>query len=204
MFLLKCFWNRVFLPFWGDRKGRQKGFRSRGSCFSLSHQSSKKTSKGDHFGTLVEGICRLKSFMGRYRNSRTKTCDMRAPPPGSDSSGDVRPRRPDGTIWRGKLKAGSKKHTISDHTLGSRAVHLTFQAKTTWKPIFLKGGLYICIHKLFLFPCSKDEFDPAPGMMHSLNGAACTTSDMDSFSRPLSCPPGARRTKCAGLHGYFD
>jgi hypothetical protein len=50
----------------------------------------------------------------------------------------------------------------------------------------------------------RSEDDPTPGMMHSLNGAACTTSDMDSFSRPLSCPLGARRTKCAGLHGRFD
>ena len=136
MFLLKCFLNMVFLPFLGDRKGRQKGFRSRGSVFFTFAPILKKTSKGHHFGTLGESICRFKSFMGRYRNSRTKTRDIDTPPPGSDSSGDVRARRPDGTIWRGKLKAGSKKHTISDHTLGSRAVHLTFKAKTTWKPIF--------------------------------------------------------------------
>ena len=82
MFLLKCFLNMVFLPFWGDRKGRQEGFRSRGSVFFIFAPSLKKTSKGDHFGTLVESICRLKSFMGRYRNSRTKTRDMSTPPPG--------------------------------------------------------------------------------------------------------------------------
>ena len=70
----------VFLPFWGDRKGRQEGFRSRGSVFFTFAPILKKTSKGDHFGTLVESICRLKSFMGRYRNSRTKTRDMDTPP----------------------------------------------------------------------------------------------------------------------------
>ena len=80
MFLLKCFLNMVFLPFLGDRKGRQKGFRSRGNVFFTFAAILKKTLKKDLFGTLVDGICRLKAFMGRYRNARTKTRDMDTPP----------------------------------------------------------------------------------------------------------------------------
>ena len=114
MFLLKCFLNMVFLSFLGDRKGRQKGFRSRGSVFFTFAPILKKTLKEDHFRTLAESICRLKSFTGRYRNSRTKTRDMNTPPPDKSfrPSQDVRPRRPDDTFWRGKVKAEGKKHTI--------------------------------------------------------------------------------------------
>ena len=39
------------------------------------------------------------------------------------------------------------------------------------------------------FPFSDNAFKPAPDLMHSLSGATCTTSDMDSFSKSLSCPP---------------
>ena len=95
MFLLKCFLNMVFLPFWGDRKGRQEGFRSRGSVFFTFAPILKKTSKGDHFGTLVESICRLKSFMGRYRNSRTKTRDISTPPPGYGHPSPPAPSAPE-------------------------------------------------------------------------------------------------------------
>ena len=80
VFLSKCFSNIAFRPFLGDRKGRQKGSRASGGVGFTFAPILPKTFKWNRFGTLVESICRLKSFMGRYRNSRTKTRDMRTPP----------------------------------------------------------------------------------------------------------------------------
>ena len=142
MFLLKCFLNMVFLPFWGDRKGRQEGFRSRGSVFFTFAPILKKTSKGDHFGTLVESICRLKSFMGRYRNSRTKTRDIN-PPPGLRLL-----RRCQGTPARWnhlerKTKGREQKtHHFGPHP-GLKSSTSNFQGKNYLEAHFLKGGLYM-------------------------------------------------------------
>ena len=121
-------------------------FVREGACFSLSHQSSKKRSKGGHVGTLVESICRLKSFMGRYRNSRTKTRDMDSPPPGLRLL-----RRCQGTPARWnhlerKTKGREQKtHHFGPHP-GLKSSTSNFQGKNYLEAHFLKGGLYIYIY----------------------------------------------------------
>ena len=143
---MKCFLNMVFLPFLGDRKGRQKGFRSRGSKFFTFAPILKKTSKGHHFGSLVESICRLKSFMGRYRNSRTKTRDMRAPTPGLRLLRGCQGTPARWNHLERKTKGREQKtHHFGPHpVLKSRTSN--FQGENYPETHFLKGGLYIYIY----------------------------------------------------------
>ena len=70
-----------------------------------------------HFGKQVDGKARKGTFQENVFFGRRAKCSSR----GDESfrvGQDVRPRRPYGAIWRGKLKAKSKKHNILDHALG--------------------------------------------------------------------------------------
>ena len=94
---------------------------------------------GPHFGTMLASRSRKKA----EKESSRKTCvfgDGQNASPWATSvskcAQDVRPRRPDGAIWKGKLKAETKKHNIRDQTFSQRAAHLTVETKTTYKPIF--------------------------------------------------------------------
>ena len=146
MFSLKCFFDMVFLSFLGDRKGRQKGFRSRGSVFFTFAPILKKTLKEDHFRTLAESICRLKSLTGRYRNSRTQTRDINPPPPGLRVL-----RRCQGTPARWnhlerKTKGREQKtHHFGPHP-GLKSSTSDFQGENYPEAHLLKGGLYIYIN----------------------------------------------------------
>ena len=82
----------VFRRFLGDRKGRQKGSRASGSVGFTFAPILPKTFKRDRFGTLVESICRLKSFTGRQRNPTMNTRDIRTLPlpPGGELRREVR------------------------------------------------------------------------------------------------------------------
>ena len=149
----KCFWALFFKPFLGDRKGRQKGFRSRGSMFFTFAPILKKTSKGHHFGTLVESICRLKSFTGRYRKSRTTTRDIDTPPPG-DATFRVLPGCQATPARWNHLKRKTKGREQKTHHFGPhpglKSSTSNFQGKNYLEAHFLKGGLYIYIY-IYIF-----------------------------------------------------
>ena len=78
----------------------------------------------DHFGKQFYGKARKGTFQENVFFGRRAKCSSRGDDSfqvGDDSfrvGQDVRPRRPYGAIWKGKLKAKSKKHNILDHTLG--------------------------------------------------------------------------------------
>ena len=148
MFLLKCFLKMVFLSFLGARKGRQKGFRSRGSMFFTFAPILKKTWKGDNFGTLFESICRLKSFMGRYRKTRTKTRDMDTPPPDNGTFQVLPGCQATPARWH-HLERKSKGREQKTYHLGPhpglKSSTSDFQSENYPEAHLLKGGLYIYI-----------------------------------------------------------
>ena len=113
----ECFCNIL----WVTAKVVRRVFVWEGACFSLSHQSSKNVKRASFLdpGWKHLSLKVVYRTVPKVKNDNTwyGYPSPRAMPP-FKSSQDVRPRRPDGTIWRGKLKAESKKHTILDHTLG--------------------------------------------------------------------------------------
>ena len=133
---VEVFFEHGFSTIFGWPQRSSEGFSFEKELFFHFRTNPQKNVKRRQFRDPGWEHLSLKVVYGTVPKFKNENTWYEGPAPPSASSRDVRLRRPDGTIWRGKLKAGSKKHTISDHTLGSRAGHLTFKAKTIWKPIF--------------------------------------------------------------------